>query len=165
MHDALHAQLVLVRAAEQVRVHRLHRERERVVCALAQARARDEDQLGLRLRCGVLGEARDEREHCACAEVRRVDDSPARNGELRCAADGEQHDVRDPVLRALCGGRPCFLDVGFFERVALHQSCVAGGDVGLDCLVFVEAGDIAEQEGDCRSLFCATNSQYPRAKS
>lgn len=50
VHDAFHAQLVLVRAAEQVRVHRLHRERERVVCALAQARAGDEDELGLRLR-------------------------------------------------------------------------------------------------------------------
>lgn len=44
------------------------------------------------------------------AHVRRS----SRDGELRCATDRGEHDVRDLMMRNLCEDDPCFLEFGLF---------------------------------------------------
>lgn len=93
MHDAQHVRLALAKPAKYVSVHWRHRRRKRIVCAPAWTRARND---------GVETMLR------SIAHVRRS----SRDGES--AADREEHDVRDLMMRNLCEDDPCFLEFGLF---------------------------------------------------
>lgn len=93
MHDVQHVRLALAKPAKYVSVRWRHRRRKRIVCAPAWTRARN-DGVDTMLR--------------SIAHERRS----SRDGES--AADREEHDVRDLMMKNLCEDDPCFLEFGLF---------------------------------------------------
>jgi hypothetical protein len=166
-HDPLERELVPQRAAQHGAVDGAVRERQRRAAVLAEPRARDDDEP--RLAPGLAqgrGHRRQHVEDAAGADVRRVDREPVQTeadlrgacglGRSACAGsrigeartDAEEDEVEGAFLAALRCLGPNAAHVALDERVALDEAHLAELDVWPYRHVFVEAGRVAEEEGD-----------------